>query len=142
VAEKARGAAVPELAWRCIRLIIAQFEEAHVRITEVEQKILVWQRTNELSQRLETIPGVGVITASALVATITDPISFRSGRPWQLGSALGIISKGVGRANSYEGMKACRTACTETAYCLYLPKPARSGQGPAMFLSAVRGRMI
>jgi transposase len=80
LAEKARGAAVPELAWRCIRLIIAQLEETHVRITEVEHEILVWHRTNELSQRLETIPVIGIITATALAATITDPSSFRSGR--------------------------------------------------------------
>jgi transposase len=37
LAEKARGAALPELAWRCIRLIIAQLEDAHVRISQVEQ---------------------------------------------------------------------------------------------------------
>jgi transposase len=80
LAEKARGTALPELAWHCIRLIITQLEETHIRITQVEQEILVWHRTNELSQRLETIPGIGVITASALAATITDPSSFRSGR--------------------------------------------------------------
>ncbi len=91
VAEKARGAAVPELAWRCIRLIIEQLEEAHVRITEVEQEILAWHRTNELSQRLETIPGVGIITASALAATITDPSSFRSGR--HLAAWIGLVPR-------------------------------------------------
>src|SRR4051794_26141681 len=46
VAEKARGAALPDLAWRCVRLIIAQLKEAHVRITEVEQEILVWHRSS------------------------------------------------------------------------------------------------
>nr|WP_239468393.1 IS110 family transposase [Microvirga arvi] len=80
VAEKVRGAALPELAWRCVRLIIAQLEEAQVRVAEAEQEILVWHRTNEVSQRFETIPGVGIITASALAATISDPNSFHSGR--------------------------------------------------------------
>ena len=94
VAEKARGAAVPELAWRCIRLIIAQLEEAHVRIHDVEQEILIWHRTNEVSQRLETIPGVGIITASALAATITDPNSFRSGR--HLAAWIGLVPRQSG----------------------------------------------
>jgi transposase len=94
VAEKAQGAALPDLAWRCVRLIIAQLKEAHVRITEVEQEILVWHRTNELSQRLETIPGVGIITASALAATITDPNSFRSGR--HLAAWIGLVPRQSG----------------------------------------------
>jgi transposase len=50
LAEKARGGALPELAWRCIRLIIAQLEDAHVRIGQIEHEILAWHRTNELSQ--------------------------------------------------------------------------------------------
>jgi transposase len=106
LAEQARGTALPELAWRCIRLIVAQIEDVHGRIGQVEQEILAWHRTSELSQRLETIPGIGLITASALAATIPDPSSFRSGRhlaawiglvPWQSGTGgkvrLGHISK-------------------------------------------------
>jgi transposase len=50
-AEKARGAALPELAWRCVRLITAQLEEVQVRVAEAEQEILAWHRTNEVSQR-------------------------------------------------------------------------------------------
>ena len=93
-AEKARGGALPELAWRCIRLILAQIEDVHGRIGQVEHEILAWHRTNELSQRLETIPGIGVITASALAATITDPGSFRSGR--HLAAWIGLVPRQSG----------------------------------------------
>lgn len=88
LAEKARGTTLPDLAWRCIGLILAQIEDVHGRIGQVEHEIMIWHRTNELSQRLETIPGIGVITASALAATIPDPSSFsaRAGT-WRLGSA-------------------------------------------------------
>ena len=48
-------------------------------------------RTNELSQRLETIPGIGIITASALAATITDPNSARSGR--HLAAWIGLVPR-------------------------------------------------
>src|SRR5437016_14654487 len=37
-------------------------------------------RSNETSQRVETIPGIGVLGASAIVATVADPTIFRSGR--------------------------------------------------------------
>jgi transposase len=94
LAEKARGAALPELAWRCIRLILAQVEDVHGRIGQVEQEILAWHRTNELSQRLETIPGIGLITASALAATIPDPSSFRSGR--HLAAWIGLVPRQSG----------------------------------------------
>ncbi len=94
LAEKAHGTALPELAWRCIRLILAQIEDVHGRIGQVEQEILAWHRTNELSQRLETIPGIGLITASALAATIPDPRSFRSGR--HLAAWIGLVPRQSG----------------------------------------------
>src|SRR5262249_61646969 len=37
------------------------------------------QRWNEASQRVETIPGIGVIGATAIAATVADPTVFRSG---------------------------------------------------------------
>jgi transposase len=94
LAEKARGTGLPELAWRCIRSILAQLEDVRARIGQVEREIMTWHRTNELSQRLETIPGIGVITASALAATITDPSSFRSGR--QLAAWIGLVPRQSG----------------------------------------------
>ena len=48
-------------------------------------------RTNEASRRLEAIPGVGVITATALVATIGDASQFHSGR--QLAAWLGLVPR-------------------------------------------------
>jgi transposase len=45
------------------------------------------RRINKLSQHLETIPGI--ITASALATTITDPRAFRSGR--QLAAWIGLL---------------------------------------------------
>jgi transposase len=94
LAEKACGTALPDLAWRCIRLIVAQIEDVHGRIGQVEHEILAWHRTNELSQRLETIPGIGLITASTLAATIPDRSSFRSGR--HLAAWIGLVPRQSG----------------------------------------------
>jgi transposase len=64
---------------------------ASVRLSN---EILAWHRTNALSQRLETIPGIGVITASAIAATISDPASFRSGR--HLAAWIGLVPRQSG----------------------------------------------
>jgi transposase len=41
---------------------------------------MVQHRANEASKRLESIPGVGIIGASAITATVSDASAFRSGR--------------------------------------------------------------
>lgn len=51
--------------------------------------MLIWHRSNEASQRLTAIPGVGVITATALVATVGDATQFRSAR--QFSAWLGLV---------------------------------------------------
>ena len=61
------------------------------RMKEVEAAILAWHKDNEVSRRLATIPGVGPITASAIVATITDPAQFHSAR--QLAAWIGLVPK-------------------------------------------------
>ena len=41
---------------------------------------MAWFRGNEVARRLERVPGVGLITATALAATVGDPGQFTSGR--------------------------------------------------------------
>ena len=50
------------------------------QIATLETRIRVLVRENEGMRRLQTIPGVGPILASALVAIVTDPRHFDSGR--------------------------------------------------------------
>ena len=61
------------------------------RIKEIERAIVVWHRNNEASRRLATIPGVGIITASAIVATIGNPGQFKSAR--HFAAFLGLTPK-------------------------------------------------
>ena len=49
-------------------------------IGSIEKRIMTQHRSNEASKRLETIPGIGVIGATAIAATVPDPKAFRSGR--------------------------------------------------------------
>lgn len=79
---------VPQLAVRVITGLAGQIGELQVRLAALEKELLAWHRSNELSQRLGTIPGVGLISATALAASVTDPGRFRSGR--QFAASLGL----------------------------------------------------
>ncbi len=57
----------------------------------LERELVAWFRGNEVAKRLETIPGIGVITASALAASVTDPHQFTSGR--QFAAWLGLTPR-------------------------------------------------
>ena len=102
----AQDGELPEPAIACAELILMQIEDLQSKIKAIERTILARHRANELSLRLATIPGVGIITATALVATVANASAFKSGRhfaawiglvPRQNGSGgkmtLGGISK-------------------------------------------------
>jgi len=52
---------------------------------------MAWHRKSPASQRLETIPGIGFITATAFAATVVDARAFRSGR--QFAAWLGLVPR-------------------------------------------------
>lgn len=82
---------LPGLAREALGLLVEQLNAVRSRVKALEARLLVWHRSNEASRRLEAIPGVGVITATALVATIGDAGQFRSGR--QLSAWLGLVPR-------------------------------------------------
>ena len=53
--------------------------------------IMAWHRSHEASRRLDTIPGVGPVLATALVASVADPKAFRSGRNFS--AWIGLVPK-------------------------------------------------
>jgi transposase len=57
----------------------------------MEVQIQAWHRSNALSRKLEKIPGIGPLTASALVASIGDAKGVENGR--QLAAWLGLVPK-------------------------------------------------
>lgn len=61
------------------------------KVRELDKTLHDWHRQNAMSQRLATIPGIGVITATAIVATVSDIQAFRSGR--QFAAWLGLAPK-------------------------------------------------
>lgn len=79
---------VPKLTERIVTSLAHQISAAHEELVMLEKELLAWHRSSELSQRLATIPGVGLIAATALAASVTDPERFRSGR--QFAASLGL----------------------------------------------------
>jgi transposase len=71
---------IPDEAAKVILVLSQQAFDTHGKIKDIERDLQRWHRSNELSRRLATIPGIGPIGASALAASVTDPGQFRSGR--------------------------------------------------------------
>jgi transposase len=61
-------------------VLAAQLQAVQTMIGSIEKRIMAQHRASEKSRRLETIPGIGILGASAIDATIVDPKAFRSGR--------------------------------------------------------------
>jgi hypothetical protein len=53
--------------------------------------IMAWHHSNHTSKRLHCIPGVGQMLATALVASVAYPKTFRSGRNFS--GWIGLVSK-------------------------------------------------
>jgi transposase len=70
-----------------MRQILALTEE----ITTLDQQLAAWHAASEASRRLAAIPGVGIVTATAIAATVTDPEQFTSGR--QFAAWLGLTPR-------------------------------------------------
>src|SRR5271168_1977544 len=79
---------VPQLAAKVIGALAEQALEGQHRIRQLERDLLAWHRASPLARRIATVPGVGLLGATALAATVTDPAQFRSGR--QFAAWLGL----------------------------------------------------
>jgi len=71
---------LPELARSILRLIVDQLRDTMARVREIETRLARWHRQSRISRLLATVPGVGIMGASAIAATVADPSLFRSGR--------------------------------------------------------------
>ena len=71
--------------------LASQLDCLEQEVRKIEHQLLAWHRQNAASQRLETIPGIGLITATALAASVPDPAVFKSGR--QFAAYLGLVPR-------------------------------------------------
>ncbi len=69
--------------------LLQHLKELDRQVKDLEKEIELWHRNSEVSRRLETIPGIGPITASALAASAGDPSTFKNAR--QFAAWLGLV---------------------------------------------------
>ena len=81
--------ALPRPAREALAMLAAQWRDTDAKIDAIDHEILAWHRGNADSLRLATIPGIGPLIASAIVATMGDPGRFKTGR--QFAAWLGLV---------------------------------------------------
>ena len=77
------------------RLLIDRLVEhlklLHRQVEEIEVQIKAWHRSSDASRRLEKVPGIGPLTATAMVASVGDAKNFDNGR--QFAAWLGVVPR-------------------------------------------------
>ena len=75
-----RDARLPVDAHASLVVLAAGLHAVQTMIGSIDKRIIVEHRSNEASKRLRSIPGIGIVGATAIAATVADPKVFRSGR--------------------------------------------------------------
>jgi len=74
-----------------VQRLLDHLKELGTQVDELESQIVKWHRQSAASNKLAQVPGIGPITASALVASLGDAKNFDSGR--QVAAWLGLVPK-------------------------------------------------
>jgi transposase len=82
---------LPADAQASLIVLAAELRAMQTLIGSIEKRIVTQHRGNEASKRLRTIPGIGIIGATAIAATVTDPKAFRSGR--DMAAWIGLVPR-------------------------------------------------
>lgn len=82
---------LPEVAREALANLACLIQELQAKLSAVDKQLTRWHYRNDVSNLLETIPGIGIITASALAASVTEPTSFKSAR--HFAAWLGLVPR-------------------------------------------------
>ncbi len=72
----------------------ARLSELDGQISQIERRLRQWQREDSATRRIAAIPGVGLLSATAAVATMGDAKAFKSGR--EFAAWLGLVPRQTG----------------------------------------------
>ncbi len=82
---------LPTLFRRLLKRQFDNLEHLVQQVLDLDAEILAWHKASEASLRLEKIPGIGPITASAIVASVGNAANFKNGR--QMAAHLGLVPR-------------------------------------------------
>ena len=84
-------ARLPVDAHTSLVVLAAELQAMQTLIGSIEKRIMVQHRLSEASKRLKSIPGIGLIGATAIAATVPDPKVFGSGRAFA--ARIGLVPR-------------------------------------------------
>jgi transposase len=109
--------------------------DSTVRIDALEKQLASWQRAEPECRRIMAVPGVGPLTATAVVASVADAKQFRSAR--QFAAYLGLVPRQSGTGGrvkllgiSKRGDTYLRTLLIHGARSVLLSHPRQHRDGP------------
>ena len=85
---------ISAMALETFRRQLKRLEEFDKDIADIEKRLTLWKKDQEAVSRLMAIPGVGLLTATAILASVGSMKSFRSGR--EFASFLGLVPRQSG----------------------------------------------
>lgn len=99
--DKAMPQVLARLSERLPAMLIESLREQYARlaqldeqIAQIEQRLQQWMREDAAVQSIAQIPGVGLLTATAAVASMGDARAFRSGR--EFAAWIGLVPRQTG----------------------------------------------
>jgi transposase len=91
VAADENDARIPDATRACLLMLAGQLRMVNRQVLENDRRIIAAARASDIGRRLMEVPGVGPVLASALVASVPDPSSFKSGR--NLAAWIGLVPR-------------------------------------------------
>jgi transposase len=76
---------------RALMCLVDQYCLLQRQILQLDRQVMAWHRSNEANKWLATIPGIGPLAASALVASVGDASNFKNGRSFA--AFIGLVPK-------------------------------------------------
>ena len=86
--------ALPEAMLCSLQDQLQRIDALEQDIDRLEQRIGAWQKQEAECRAIAAVPGIGKLTATALVATVGDAKTFKSGR--EFASFLGLVPRQSG----------------------------------------------
>lgn len=85
---------LPAMVIDSLREQYSRLSELDEQISQIERRLRQWQRKDSATQRIAAIPGVGLLSATAAIATMGDAKAFKSGR--EFAAWLGLVPRQSG----------------------------------------------
>jgi transposase len=85
---------LPAMVIDALRQQMIRIQKLDEDIADIEKKLTLWKKEERSAMNLMEIPGVGILSATAAVATIGDATAFKSGR--EFAAFLGLVPKQSG----------------------------------------------